>query len=90
VEVVRHLQAASRSVRDALDAVQGGSEMGFRPRRVERELLGIIGALRHVGSVGPIHGGDIDLMPEDDIAEMRRKEREDRRVRRETREVTDG
>jgi hypothetical protein len=89
VRVAEHLARATRAVQDAMDAVRSGSERGFRPRRVERELQGILGAMRHIASVGPTDGGDIDLMPEDDIAEMRRKERAERRAL-ETREVADG
>jgi hypothetical protein len=89
MRVAGHLARASRAVQDALDTVHNGSEQGFRPRRVERELHGIIGAMRHIASVGPTHGEDTDSMPEDDIAELRRQERAERRAR-ETSEVTDG
>ncbi len=90
LEVARHLDRAAKSVRDALDTVRGGPERGYMPRRVERELRGIEAAMRQVRSVGATDPNDLDAMPEDRLADLRRQERAERRTRKEATEVTDG
>ena len=90
-EVEKHLKSARRSVQAAMDVVRSGQEKGFRSRRAQRDLQELEMRMRQVSSVTNPYDSDVDLMPEERLTDIRRRERMERHEkRRAATEVMDG
>lgn len=83
-DITRHLDEAARHVGLALDTMRQHktARSRGRKRRVEEDLMRVLGAISNVGSLEPRYGGvdDPDLMSEDARAAKQRAERDARRA----------
>ena len=92
-QIQEHLQNARRSVRAALEVLRSSEERGFQARRTARDLRGLENQLGRVSSTANPYANDPDLMSEEQLAELSRQRREERRAAREAKMaagVTDG
>ena len=86
-QIQEHLQDARRSVRAALDVLHSSEERGFHTRRTARSLQGLESQLGRVPSTTNPYANDPDLMSEDQLAELSRQRREERRAAKEAKAV---
>ena len=82
-QIQEHLSSARRSVREALDVLRASDERGFRSRRTARDLRSLEAQLDRVSHVANPYAHDPDLMSEEQLAELSRQRREERRAARE-------
>ena len=83
-EIAKRLDTASREVEEALRIARGARGLGYRARRVARDLERALAVINEVGSIAPRYGGgdDPDLVTESERNRLAREQREAERAAR--------